>query len=410
VIAGRAFAVAIVAALAGCGGGGGGSASPSVVVTPPPQPDGSFTANGTNTATLTLKFPVRSSTAGTKRAPAFVSPSSTQLVVTITSYNGSSTLPSFVSPATTTIALTTTGASPNCTISGPTETCTATVPAPPGSVGYTFTLEDGSNTPLATLATTLTIVQGQANASLAVTLEGIPATVALTPPALTANTALTAPGSAITFSAADPDGNAIGGTAPYANPITLTDNDPSGATQLSVNAGTAAASVTVAKPSDVVTIQYSGLAIVPFTIAWSGTGITAGNVMLTPALQPITFSGTTPDPANLNQPTLFFDAPTAAAQTLGVSENGWTNAPYNKTVSYALDSNPADSPGYCGTGGSLVATLSPASGTAASYAATPQNDGICKVTVTDFPGGQTAAAWLAVDSTTFTINNKGRVK
>jgi hypothetical protein len=404
---GRGLVIALFVALAGCGGGGS-SAQPAPLITAPPQPDGSFVANGTNTATLTLKFPVRSSTAGAKRAPAYVSPSSTQLLVTISTYNGSSTLPSFVPSTPTTIALTTTGGSPNCSVSASIETCTATVPAPPGSVGYTFTVEDGSGTALATLSTTLAIAQGQTNSALAISLQGIAATVALTPPSLTANSAIAAPGSAIALTAFDPDGNQITGSTAFNNPITLTDNDSSGATQLSVNSGTAASSVVVTKPTDVVTIQYSGLAIVPFTIGWTGSDIAASTATVPTSSQPIAFSGTTLDSVvgdvNYNKPTLYFYFPTVAPQALSISESGWSNAPYNRFFNYALD------PTSCGSGGSAVATVSPASGSAVSYSVTPQNDGICKITVSDFTGGQTAVAWIAVDSTSFSVNSKGRVK
>lgn len=341
------IALAIAALVfAGCGGGGGGTSGAPGVPTAPTTPQ---------YASMTLSFALPNS--GSASRPQYVSPSTTQVEVVVNSVNGGAP-PSWV-PADVTTALTTTGGSPNCTISGGTETCTLQVAAPPGTVNYTFTVKDGTGVALGTLTTTKTIVQGVSN-TFTITLNGIPKTVTITSPTVTANdTTHASSGYALTVIVKDADGNPIVAPGGYTNPVTLTDNDASGQTKLSLNGGAASSSVQTTGPSDVVTLLYTGQAVNPFTISASGTGITGGGTIAT-AVNDVTFSaGTTLDTApngglstdpNWGQQTVFFTQ-ASGTQTVTGAETGWTNAPFSQSFTLTLSG---------GCAGIATASASPA--------------------------------------------------
>ncbi|MGZ3496769.1 MAG: hypothetical protein ACXVAK_04335 [Vulcanimicrobiaceae bacterium] len=383
----RILALSAAVSLAACSGG-----ASSVPTTPNSshQPG----QGQAQSARVQLTFPVVSSgTHSAIRKPLYVPSTAATVVVTINSVNGSSTLPSWVT-ATTTVSLLSSGTCSNP--SAGVETCVFQVPAPPGSVSYTFDIKDASNNLLATMTQTFTISQGTSNA-LSITLQGIVHTVTISGASLVANTPISqsAP-QALTIQAQDASGAVISGTANYDAAITLTDNDPSGATQLTVG-GTPASTVQVTKPGDTVAITYSGLAIVPFTIVATVGGNAAGSVTVTPSLNSITLTGTTTDtynPAdpNYNQPTVFF-SDTTSTQQFTAAELGWSNAPFGKT--FSIDST------ACGSGASATATIAPASGT--TFTVTPQNAAICKVVVSDGTG-QTQALWISVTTSGFNIN------
>jgi hypothetical protein len=200
--------------------------------------------------------------------------------------------------------------------------------------------------------------------------------------ALTANTPVTA-GETLVVTAYDADGNQIvnGSTsANYANPITLTDNDTTGQTQLTVNGHPASSSVVMGSPSDVVKLTYTGQAINAFTITASGTGF-SGSGTISVNVNDITFTGTTNDDAahgglstdpNWGQQTLFFTT-TSGTQNVTGAELGWTNAPYNQQ----FDLVPGNGTGNtCGTGGG-IATFSASPAT--TFTITAQGVGICSV-------------------------------
>ena len=206
----------------------------------------------------------------------------------------------------------------NCTVSGGTATCTIFVVAPPGNDNYTIKAEDSASDVLASKTQTFTMVVGTNNTP-SVTLQGVVALVTFTLPALTANTSQS--GASITWSALDASGATIVGSTSFVNPITVTDGDLTGQTQLHVNGGSGATSVTLNAPTDTLTIDYTGQADNPFTLTPSGTGITGTASNVTPAVDDITFSGTTLDDAahggittdlNYSEPTLFFTQPGGA--------------------------------------------------------------------------------------------------
>ena len=267
----RAIVVVLMLALAGCGGSSHGSNGV-------PNPGGSTNSQGT----LRLTIPQRAGTSSSSgiRKTTFVSPSSAALQVAIDSINGTVSIPSTV-PNDQVTALTTTGTNPPCAVSAGVETCVVAIPLPTGSVQYTFSLYDspaiGTTAKLlATDTQTYTIAAGS-NAQLTAALEGVVNSVTVTATPLTSGVAST---QKLAVTADDADNNAIAGLAPYANAFTLTDGDPSGSTTLSVNGGTAATSVKVSSPSDVVQLIYNGgIAVSAFAITASGSGVTGSSIV-----------------------------------------------------------------------------------------------------------------------------------
>jgi hypothetical protein len=415
-----ALAVLAAISLAGCGGGGS-SGSPGTVAPPTAAPpDGALTTNGTNTAQLTIRFAAPgTTTANLQRSPKFVSPSTSQITVTVNLVNGA-TPPAWVTPNPQTTALV---VGTNCTLSVGTETCTIPVMAPPGTVNYTFAVGDGTHT-LATLTANETLSQGTSN-SLSVTLQGIASTVAVSGASIVANSNIGS--EVLTVDASDVDGNVIAPPGNYNNPITLTDNDATGVTTLSVNGGAGAPSVVVNAPSDVVALKYNGQAINNFTITATGTGI-AGGGTITSNVDDITFTGTTLDDAgegglntdpNWGQQTLFF-ATNSGAQTITGAELGFTGGIYNKTFIADPGTTVSTTGGTCGTGASAVASVS---GTSPTFTITAQNVGVCSIRFkesgTGYPIVQHAANvagspthdgtfWVSVTSASIGINGEHR--
>jgi hypothetical protein len=144
------------------------------------------------------------------------------------------------------------------------------------------------------------------------------------------------PGGAETLTVKVLDASAalIIGAGNYNTPVTLTDNDATGVTSLSVNNGVGAPMVVVNGPSDVVTLNYNGQSVIAVTITASGTGVQAGGGgTIGAAALDVTYSGTTLDDVahgglntdpNWGQDTLFF-AQASGSQIIGPAELGWTN-------------------------------------------------------------------------------------
>ena len=161
------------ALLASCSGGGGTARAPGALPV--------AHASGTATATLKITVPPKTTGASTARKPAYVSPATQSIAITLT--------PSVGSPQSYNQDLTP-GTNPNCTASliSP-EICTVTMTLAPGNYTATFAtydgLLDGSSNPTGNVlsqdqSVALTIVAGQAN-SINVTLAGVPVSVALIP-------------------------------------------------------------------------------------------------------------------------------------------------------------------------------------------------------------------------------------
>ncbi len=395
----RAVAVASLVLIAGCGGGGGSSPAPQMqtaqmlpaTATPAPVPAGSVR--------LTLDVPRNGSS--TRRAPRYVSPNSTTLVVTVKTVNGqpptATQVPPALNPETFPLSTAPNG---NCTVTANGETCTVTIAAPTGQVVYQFDVFDVNSHELSTNTLTYTIAAGTTS-NLQAQLDGIVASVTVTAPALTAGTSFSGP---ITVNAFDASGALITGSAPYNNPFTLTDNDAEGGTSLT-NGATTGATVTVGSPNDVVLLNYDASAIDSFTISATVPGkpaATAGSVTVTQ--QPVTFPGTPndtqrPTDPNYNQPTVAFTT-IGATQQFTAAQLGWSDhGTHGFTV--ALD------PATCGSGATAVVTVAPAAGTNnRTFNVTSQNAGVCKGTVTGGPPGQPVSGtiWFSVSTSQLILN------
>jgi len=280
-------------------------------------------------------------------------------------------------------------------------------------VNYTFTVKDTGGAALATLTTDETVVQGVANA-FNVTLQGIVKTVTVSGTALAANDqSFATTGETLTVQAQDADGNQIVLPGAYNNAVTLTDNDATGQTKLSLNGGAASSSVISTSPADVVKLVYTGQAANSFAIAASGTGITGGGTIST-TVNDVTFSsGTTLDTApnggintdpNWGQQTVFFSTD-SGTQNVTAAETGFTNAPFSKLFDIALS-------------GGCAGVASASAGPATTYAITAVRLGSCCASLpehgTGYPitghaanvsGSAThdGTFWISVTTSSFTV-------
>jgi hypothetical protein len=362
-----------------------GSGTPST--SPSPNPSSTATA-APGTASLTFK--VERNAASAKRRPMSGVPAAAQtLVVTINSVNGNTTLPAGYH-ATTNIALSGTNCTADTTGTNGLN-CAVTIPAPPGSVNYTFDVYDANNDKLATVTTTQTVTGS--NPSFSVTLNSIVASLQITPPSFAVGHASSG---ALVITYYDASGaQIVGGT--FANSVTITDTDPNSPpdTQLELNGGTPGATVTLTGTGDTVTVTYDGATFTLINLTYQiAGGSGSGTVPVAPA-QAISFSNTTVDATsgdvNYGAPTLYF-ASTGQQRSFTASETGWSDAGHSFT--YALD------PTSCGSGASAVAAVTTTDNL--TFNVTAQNAGICKVTVTGAPG-QSAVLWLSVTTGTGTI-------
>jgi hypothetical protein len=380
----RALVALLATAVAGCGGGGGGGGS-----SPPVEP--------TNPATASLTFvipPVAAAQSGARR-PAYISPYTTAITVVIDNVNGSTTVPPAYAK-TTTVQLTS-GSGGNCSAATATgETCTVQVPAPAGAIVYTFTILNSKGQALATATKLLTIVKGQAN-SLSVVLSGIVASVKLGVPALVGGVKSSG---TVTVDAYDASGGLIDASAPYAEPIVLTDTDKTLSTHLEVNNGIGP-TATVSTAGEVVTFTYTGNPDVPaFAITATVNQAQLLSVPLSVASQLISFSNTTvdtlaPSDINYDSPTIYFgvvgtDSAPVTATTTAI-ESG-----YSGTFAAVLDPTTCTS----ADGGPVTAiTGSPAT----TFTVYSLNPGICRVTVTD-TAQHSSIFWVSVTTGTVGVD------
>lgn len=422
----RIFLIGAVMALAACGGGGGSpslpsagsngspaGSSPAASATPSPAPSPS---GASATAVMTLHFAQTSRAAHGRRKPNFISPGSHSLKVTVNAVNGSAA-PSWVSPNPDVVNLVTSGTGQNCTQSETDETCTVTIPAPPGSVNYTFDLFDGSNaagSKVGTKTATFVLSQGKAN-SLSVGFQGIVSWVSFSAGTLAAATGTpgTSTNEQVNVTAYDADDywiNNNAGSTNYDNPIAVSVSDASAATSLSIGSTPScpgSSSVTLNSPSDKLWLCYTGETTSGIALSASeasggpASESITGNDSIDTSSNAIQLSGTTlcnasagcgSGDANYDQQTVFLSLGGPSA-TFSASELGWTQSPYNQLFDLSLDSS------SCGSGQSAVVTTS--SSKATSWTISPQATGICKGTIAEHNssgGFQTATVWFSVTS------------
>ena len=235
-----AFALGI-AGLASCGGGGGSRTTPGTIATTSPA----VNRNGqTVPVTFTIKIP--RPTSGSSRRAQYISASTASATITINA------------GAPTSVPCTT--------------VCTVTVNAPVGSDTFMASLYDGSANLLSQGSVVATISPTIANV-VNIAFGGQVAQIVLSGTIANLVPGTLATNDTITIVTKDADNNTIVGTDPYANPITLTDTDGSGATGLSLTSITSPATSSV-------TFSYNGagaLAGSAVTITPTAAG-SAGNV------------------------------------------------------------------------------------------------------------------------------------
>lgn len=388
-------ALAVVCALAACGGGGNTVLTPSAPVptaTPTPTP----APPSQNAPQWTISFPTSSSSHATSgKKPSFVSNASASVVITRTSPSG----PAVGAPQAISAA------SCPCTVKGPSW-------VPNVSNTYTLTTFDTSNgtgNALDTAQVTFTPTVGQI--TQAVTLQGIPSIVTISgASALNADTQ--GQNEALTVTVKDASGQLISG--PFAHPVRIGDADTRsyGTSLTGTNAGSGCTGscVDLTQPSDMVTLNYGGLAESAVTIASSGTNLSsAGTATFTPALNPIlpdignTLSSL---PSCAWSPCYGIDLYSNSSSSGGYSgvvsykEAGFTDAPYNQSL---LRPGP-----ICATF-ATISTVANANGETpytATAIASPVA-GSCTVTVTDGLSDQTNA--LPTFAVTYTTFNGGSI-
>lgn len=371
---------ALALLLAACGGGSAPSAGPLPTAAPP-------TAQGKTVQTqFTISVPTSTASVAAKK-PDYVGAGVRSITIALNAVNGATPPAGLTTSVTTNITL---PCAP-CTVPGPS--------VPPGTDDFTLTTYDGlagAGSAISTSSPSLTIAAGSANSNT-ITLDGIPNTFTIAGlPTATAGTAFGAP-AAFSVTVKDADGNTITGN--YASPVTIADSDTSSLTQgtaLAVNGGTAATSIQSTNSSDTFTINYGGLAIAPATLTASAAGATNGTATFTPALQPIVWTCTQAGGCSTtaNQIDLYATSGTGSSFTSTASEVGWTNAPYNKTITATA-----------AAGCSSIAATTPGSGTSltTTVAASPAA-GTCVLTLSDFTGGQTQPITLTYTTSGIGVN------
>lgn len=395
----RLLGVAAAAAftLSACGGDSAG-------LTAMPAPAAMTSA--ARLVTLVLQIAVPPSAGHGRRHglhPRYVSPSSKSIAIDVTRINGGPPPAGLATQTVTNLA----DCSNGCTVRGP------SVPA--GSATLALAIYDKAQTVhacpcagkvLSQLSQTFTISAGMAN-SLRATLQGVPASFDFgnTLGSGTGGTAIVS--RTLTVNVYDADGNAIAGE--YANPVTVSDressNDALAATNVKVNGGAAASSVTLKASTDTVKFNYSGLAIAPVPFSASASGATTFHQTFAtsnagPSSQcggDPTVCATVPTNPTVN---LYATSGTGSTATLTASQTGWTNAGYLKDVTETDD---------CGA----YATIALATATAANggngsiYTATALNSaaaaGSCTVR---FKGGDATDHSEAI-TLTFTTSSVG---
>ncbi len=368
----RLLTTLCLTALAACSGAGNGSSVPATSGTPAAP----RSANSSALAPTSFVFGKLTTPSSTRRAQ-YVTASVQSVTIALTSVNGSAPAAGLTTSVATNVNLT----NCPCTVAGPA--------VPPGSDGFTLSVYDGQNgtgNVISTATPTLTILPNVPNTNT-ITLNGVPARFALSLPAATAGTAFGATSFSVTVQ--DADGNTIMGS--YQNAVTLTDSDTTGATTLATAGSDSPAAGQLVSSSDTATIAYTGLAIAPVTVMAAASGATSGTRSFAPVLQPIV----TTAPLNGATPEIALTRDTASGN-FTASEAGWTNAPYNRSITATP------------TGCSTIGTTAPSSGTTfTTTVAGAPGAGSCTLALSDFVGGSATSVTLAYVSGSQTLSYTG---
>jgi hypothetical protein len=288
--------------LSACGGGGG-SALPQAHVTAAPIPTPKANPQKV-TVSITIPAGTRNGS-GRRRRPQYISVNTNSAAISV---NGGTPVIAGLSAN-----------SANCTSSPAGVTCTLSIDAPVGPdtfVEQMYASVNGTGPVLSQSTTSATIVAGIAN-TVNMTLDGVVASIVLTlaNPTPPIGPPLTIP---LTVTFFDASNAAIIGSAPFANPITLTDSDTSGATKLSQTA------ITAPSNASNVTVAYSGAPLAQAAV-FNATAVGVPSGSITPA----TLTPQQTGPAGfVDWPTYAYDAqrsgfnPFSTAITPGSIANG----------------------------------------------------------------------------------------
>jgi len=357
-----------------------------------------------------------------RRKPAFISSATQSIAIALTA-DALGINPSTLNgnPAITNIS----GAacSSGCTVNGP--------PSPAGSDTFTITTYDGSGATgnaLDSNSVTFTIVSG-VNNSVAVTLNGIPASLAIGGiPAHVAGAPFTfffgpvAPGGVI-VTVADADGEVISGT--YANPVTLTDSDTNGGQGTTLNLSGECPPEVIGHPFGSPTSQIltassqnaefcsGGIAENPVTITASAAGAPSASATYAPILNAPVYTVGSGTPASVvvgNPPVVELDATSGTGSTGSATytEHGWTDDPYDQQLTSA-------GPIACGLGSGDFFTIggaySPAGTVFTITAISAPAVGACTAFIEDQltlnPTESSAVLNTSYTTSSFSVNRRG---
>ena len=271
----------------------------------------------------------------------------------------------------------------DCKTSGTSKTCTFKASVGTGSdivtvKTYSLAPVGGkipSNAALIYVAATPYNVAG--NPTFGLTISGTVASLALSGmPKGIGGTPIAAQN--LTLAAKDKSANLIVG--PYANTVTLSDGDATGATKVVTNGPK---SNGVSNSTDKITFSYTGLAIVPATIQAKAAGAASGSASFAPSVPPIGPSSLLHGlPTNLHSYSSIGPARFQATQT------GWTNAPFNKGLTASMGSCPD-------------AVVEKVSATTFALAVYPNPSASCTMTITG-GGGATLKIPVGIVRYTYT--------
>ncbi len=191
----------------------------------------------------------------------------------------------------------------------------------------------------------------------------------------------------------------------YASPVTLSDGDNLGGTQLLVNGKPASSKNPVTGSTSVITLQYTGLAIDPATLTAKAAGAKAGSAKFSPKLFAIAYGG----PKNGGSPEIDLYSTSGNpgfTANFTATEKGWTGK-YKKAFTYRFKGISGKTNNCPGAGGAY--TVTPASkkpGTNYTVQATNSaGAGECLMTMTG-GGGKTLAIKLTFTTSSIGINGR----
>jgi hypothetical protein len=224
-------------------------------------------------------------------------------------------------------------------------------------------------------------------------------------PAGKAGTASTA---TVTIAAKDAAANAITGT--YYKPITVTDGDTSGATTLTGGSGGTTLSRTITSSTQGVKLNYTGLAITSATLTPGGTGVTGTPGTFTVSGATIVAVISPVSTVSASELDLYATSGTGSSGTVTASEAGWTNSPFNQTITFTIGTSGGNCAGgtvasfLLGAAGSNLNAKTVSANPAANSNAGP-NAGSCTLTLTG-GGGATFPVKVTYTTTGIGINGK----